>query len=76
MEIQKKQAGVWKEPHSCFSLRNQLAEPQSLTTSPPARVPIACQFAREIPLEMKRTEPSNMRPFTPPEWKLRAVTAA
>lgn|GEM_PF-4314655 len=41
---------------------------QSLMTSPAARVPMARQFAKEMLLETRRTEPSIMRPLTPEGW--------
>src|SRR5262249_37418527 len=37
-------------------------------TSPPLELPIACQEAKSMLSRTKRTEPSPMTTFTPPEW--------
>ena len=44
------------------------------TTSPPLRLPSACQVATLIEFLMNWTWPSAIRAWTPPGWLLRVVT--
>ena len=48
--------------------REAINQSSRVATSPPARVPTACQTAKSTESRTNRTDPSAMHTFTPPVW--------